>query len=61
MKNCMERPGRCRSGAGLTPYRVTTDKATGDKKIRALLWKATYGTAPENQGLSAGLRLLPSQ
>ena len=45
--------------AGLSPYRVTTDTATGDKKIRALLWKATYGGDPENRGLSLNFGFFP--
>ena len=45
--------------AGLSPYRVTTDKASGDKKIRALLWKATYGGDPENKGLSLNFGFFP--
>ena len=38
---------------------MTTDTATGDKKIRALLWKATYGGDPENRGLSLNFGFFP--
>lgn len=29
--------------AGLTPYRITRDEETGEKKVRALFWEATSG------------------
>ena len=44
--------------AGLSPYRVTTDTATGDKKIRALLWKVTYG-GQEKKGLTLSFGFFP--
>ena len=34
--------------AGLTPYRITRDEETGEKKVRALFWEATSG--PKSEG-----------
>ena len=35
--------------AGLTPYRVTKDEETGEKKYRALFWEAASG--PKDAGM----------
>ena len=43
MKNFWKTLGVTALVIGLTPYRVTMDKASGCKKIQALLWKATCG------------------
>lgn len=34
--------------AGLTPYRVTKDEETGEKKYRALFWEAASGPKEED-------------
>lgn len=44
---------------GLNPYRVTTDPSTGDVKLRALLWKGTYGRRPGNHGLTLDFGFFP--
>lgn len=59
MKNFWKAVGAAALIAGLTPYRVTTDKATGDKKIRALLWRATCSTRPETKGVSVDIGFFP--
>ena len=59
MKNFWKAVGAAALIAGLTPYRVTTDKATGDKKIRALLWKATYSSRSSGRGLSLDFGFFP--
>lgn len=33
--------------AGLTPYRVTKNERTGEKKIRALFWEVTSGKSDD--------------
>jgi hypothetical protein len=35
--------------AGLTPYRITRDEETGEKKYRALFWEATTGPQAEGE------------
>ena len=45
--------------AGLSPYRITTDDETEDIKLRALLWKGTYGRRAGNQGLSLEVGFFP--
>lgn len=35
--------------AGLTPYRITRDEETGEKKVRALFWEATSGPKTEGE------------
>lgn len=35
--------------AGLTPYRITRDEETGEKKVRALFWEATSGPSAEGE------------
>ncbi len=35
--------------AALTPYRIYKDEETGEKKIEALLWRATTGTNEEEK------------
>ena len=52
MKTVWKVLGAAALAAALTPYRVTADQDTGDIKLRALLWKATYGRRPGNQGLN---------
>ena len=52
MKTVWKVLGAAALAAALTPYRVTADQDTGDVKLRALLWKATYGRRPGNQGLN---------
>ena len=59
MKNVIKALGAAVLIAGLSPYRVTTNTATGDKKIRALLWKATYSKDPEKKGLSLDFGFFP--
>lgn len=52
MKTVWKVLGLTALAAGLTPYRVTTDEETGDVKLRALLWKGTYGRRAGNRGLT---------
>ena len=59
MKNIWKALGAAALIAGLSPYRVTTDTATGDKKIRALLWKATYNSRSSGRGLSLDFGFFP--
>ena len=35
--------------AGLTPYRITRDEETGEKKVRALFWEASRGPKVEGE------------
>lgn len=35
--------------AGLTPYRITRNEETGEKKVRALFWEATSGPKVEGE------------
>lgn len=59
MKNFWKTLGVTTLVVGLCPYRVTLDKATGDKKIRALLWKATYSSRSSGRGLSLDFGFFP--
>lgn len=59
MKNFWKTLGVTALVVGLCPYRVTLDKATGDKKIRALLWKATYSSRSSGRGLSLDFGFFP--
>ena len=62
MKAVWKALGLAALAAGLTPYRVTTDEETGDVKLRALLWKGTYGHRAGNHGLTLDLGLfLPTE
>ena len=59
MKNFWKTLGVTALVVGLCPYRVTLDKSTGDKKIRALLWKATYSSRSGGRGLSLDFGFFP--
>lgn len=41
--------GAAALAAGLTPYRITRDEETGEKKVRALFWEATSGPNMEGE------------
>lgn len=43
--------------AGLTPYRITRDEETGEKKVRALFWEATSGSKIEGEEKDRSVRL----
>ena len=58
MKNVIKVLGAAALIAGFCPYRITTDAATGHKKIRALLWKVTYG-GQEKKGLTLSFGFFP--
>ena len=59
MKNFWKTLGVTALVVGLCPYRVTLDKSTGEKKIRALLWKATCGSRSSGRGLSLDFGFFP--
>ena len=59
MKNFWKALGVTALVVGLCPYRVTLDKSTGDKKIRALFWKATYSSRSGGRGLSLDFGFFP--
>jgi len=43
--------------AGLTPYRITRDEETGEKKVRALFWEATSGPKTEDEEKNLSVHL----
>lgn len=59
MKNFWKALGVTALAVGLSPYRVTLDKSTGEKKIRALLWKATCGSRSSGRGLGLDFGFFP--
>ena len=59
MKTFWKALGVTALAVGLSPYRVTLDKSTGEKKIRALLWKATCGSRSSGRGLSLDFGFFP--
>ena len=49
MKKVLKILGITAAVAALTPYRIHKDKETGEKKVEALLWRATTGTNDEEK------------
>lgn len=57
LSNVLKAFGAAALVAGLTPYRITRDEETGEKKVRALFWEAASGPKTEGEERNLSVHL----